>query len=427
MGAVPSEFAQRAQSQESLLLDYLRRLEMHRCGRRAIHVHLSKLKPHNRREHHIRIAANTFEPLVKMLNGQLFALSNTDLFFIYKDESQHDVETSMLKIRFLFGNDPALETGEADNDEFCSYYNVETEFNDILSLVRSLVHPEKEEEEEEDKQLDSKITSQLKQRCGEPLTLRMLGRVEQALQRADISNMMRRQFICGLIGEATPQPLFSELFISIKDLRETLLPGVNIGSSRWLFQHLTETLDRRVLSLLNKSNDRSITGEISINLNVSTILSPEFMQFNDSVIAAMRGSLVLELQKIDIFADLNAYMFARDYVKEHGYRVCVDGLSIGTLPYINRERLGADMIKLIWEKDLEEEEDQDKVQSMIQAAGNSRVILCRCDDERAVEYGQAKGINMFQGRYIEKLIAGENRRREIELARRAPITGEFIE
>ena len=427
MAVGPTELAQRAQSQESLLLDYLHRLEMHRRGRRAVHVHLSKLEPQNRREHQIRIAANTFEPLVKMLNGQLFVLSNTDLFFIYKGESQHDVETSMLKIRFLFGDDPALKNDELGKDKFCSYYNVESQFNDILSLVRAMVHAEEEEEAEEEEQLDPKAALQMKQDRGEPLTPRMLGRVEQALQRADISNMMRRQFICGLIGGATPQPLFSELFISISDLRETLLPGVNIGSSRWLFQHLTETLDRRVLSLLSKSNDRSITGEISINLNVSTILSPEFMQFDDAVIASMRGSIVLELQKVDIFADLNAYLFARDYVKEHGYRICVDGLSVGTMPFVNRERLGADMVKLIWETELEQEEDQTKIQDMIKDVGNSRVILCRCDDENAIEYGQSKGINMFQGRHIENLIAEENRRREIEVARRAPVTGEFIE
>ena len=427
MAVGPTELAQRAQSQESLLLDYLHRLEMHRRGRRAVHVHLSKLEPQNRREHQIRIAANTFEPLVKMLNGQLFVLSNTDLFFIYKGESQHDVETSMLKIRFLFGDDPALKNDELGKDKFCSYYNVESQFNDILSLVRAMVHAEEEEEAEEEEQLDPKAALQMKQDRGEPLTPRMLGRVEQALQRADISNMMRRQFICGLIGGATPQPLFSELFISISDLRETLLPGVNIGSSRWLFQHLTETLDRRVLSLLSKSNDRSITGEISINLNVSTILSPEFMQFDDAVFASMRGSIVLELQKVDIFADLNAYLFARDYVKEHGYRICVDGLSVGTMPFVNRERLGADMVKLIWETELEQEEDQTKIQDMIKDVGNSRVILCRCDDENAIEYGQSKGINMFQGRHIENLIAEENRRREIEVARRAPVTGEFIE
>ena len=100
---------QRFPSQESLLLDYIHRLESHREGRRAVHVHLSLLKPQNRREHHVRMAASTFEPLVKMLSGQLFILQNSDLFFIYKGDFQSDVETSILKIRFLFSDDPLLD------------------------------------------------------------------------------------------------------------------------------------------------------------------------------------------------------------------------------------------------------------------------------------------------------------------------------
>lgn len=59
----------------ALLLDYAQRLERHRQDRRAVHIHLSRLKPQNRREHHIRIAANTFEELVKQFEGQIFMLS----------------------------------------------------------------------------------------------------------------------------------------------------------------------------------------------------------------------------------------------------------------------------------------------------------------------------------------------------------------
>ncbi len=72
-------------------------------------------------------------------------------------------------------------------------------------------------------------------------------------------------------------------FISIADLRETLLPKVNLASSPWLFQQLTETLDRRVLSLLNKHDDRTVAGDVSINLNVQTLLAPEFLVFDDNI------------------------------------------------------------------------------------------------------------------------------------------------
>jgi hypothetical protein len=80
-------------SQENLLLDYVRPLEQHKGGRKAVHLHLSGLRPFNRRDHHIRIAAESFETLVKALQGQIFVLRTSDLFFIYKAEAEADVET----------------------------------------------------------------------------------------------------------------------------------------------------------------------------------------------------------------------------------------------------------------------------------------------------------------------------------------------
>lgn len=412
--------ATRVATQESLLLDYVHRLDSHKQGRRAVHVHLSALQAYNRREHHIRIAANTFEPLVKMHEGQLFVLKNSDLFFIYKATSQSDVETSLLKLRFLFSDDPLMGDevqAAGENNAFHTYYDAEKDYPKILAIARAMVHAGEEEAPQQEAG-NSKGLLQKRQEKGEPLNPRLLGRVIQSLQRADLSNMVRRQFICALIGKATPQPLFSELFISIADLRETLMPGVNVGASKWLFQHLTETLDRRVLAMLSKTNDHSITGEISVNLNVSTLLSPEFIQFDDSLNAAMRGSVVVELQKVDIFSDLNAFLFARDFAKERGYRICIDGLTHETMPFVNRDKLGADMVKLVWQGDLEEKVGPKRIRRLVRDMQAARVILCRCDNEAAITFGQSVGINMFQGRYIENLIAEETRRREIEMARR---------
>ena len=130
------------------------------------------------------------------------------------------------------------------------------------------------------------------------------------------------------------------------------MPGVNLTSSPWLFQHLTETLDRRILSLMTKTEERNITGDISINMNVATLFVPDFMKFDENVIAAMRGNILLELQHLDIFSDLNAYLFAREFVKARGYKICIDGVNHKTLPFIDRERLDADMIKLVWHSDI---------------------------------------------------------------------------
>ena len=89
----------RLPSQENLFLDYVHRLERHKEGRRAVHLHLSGLRPFNRRSQHIRTAANSFETLIKEVMGQLFVLKGWDLVFMYKGETQPRGETAVRQVR----------------------------------------------------------------------------------------------------------------------------------------------------------------------------------------------------------------------------------------------------------------------------------------------------------------------------------------
>ena len=76
--------------------------------------------------------------------------------------------------------------------------------------------------------------------------------------------------------------MFQELYVSIPDLQQTVLPEYDLGSNKWLFQHLTQTLDTRMLSMLMRNDDSTISSSFSINLNVSTILSPQFLNFDSA-------------------------------------------------------------------------------------------------------------------------------------------------
>ena len=96
-------------SQEYLLLDYAQRLERHRDGRRGVHVHLSRLKPQNRREHHIRIAMNTLDDFVQTFEGQSFLLGNGDLIFVVKGASLQQMDDAVMRMRYLFSEDPLTQ------------------------------------------------------------------------------------------------------------------------------------------------------------------------------------------------------------------------------------------------------------------------------------------------------------------------------
>jgi hypothetical protein len=45
-----------------------------------------------------------------------------------------------------------------------------------------------------------------------------------------------------------------------------------------------------------------------------------------------------------------------------------------------------------------------QMQASVEALGRSRAVLCRCDSEEAVRFGQSLGITIFQGRFIDSLV-----------------------
>ncbi|RED51219.1 EAL domain-containing protein [Aestuariispira insulae] len=395
-------------NQEYLLLDYAQRLDRHREDRRAVHVHLSRLKPQNRRDHHIRIAVNTIEDFVVAFEGQIFQLSNADLVFILRGAALAQLDDAVMRLRYLFSEDP-LTFGDPDDEgghgRFATIYNLEAQYPKFLALCEQM------HEEERSRQ---KRLSQMANQAGEstedhrqPLSPKQLGTMEEILQRADLSNVFKRQAICAVAGRGEPKPIFNELFISILDLAKTVLPDVNLAANRWLFQHLTQTLDRRVLKMLAKADDTTLHSSFSLNLNVNTLLSPEFLEFDTSLRMGSRGTLVIEMQLVDIMADFPSFLFARDFVREKGYRICLDGITPELLPFIDRRRMGIDLVKLNASASFNKGAPKEKVEEIteqVEHTGKGRIILARCDNRHMIDTGQKMGITMFQGHYLDTVL-----------------------
>ena len=130
-------------SKAYLLLDYVQRLERHCEGRRAVHIHLSKLKAQNRREHHLRIAENTFDELTKQFDGQVFAMQNGDIVFVCRDASIANMDDAVQPLRGLFEDDLLAQNIDAGHKYlFCIYCNVESQYAPFLEIAEGLYNEE---------------------------------------------------------------------------------------------------------------------------------------------------------------------------------------------------------------------------------------------------------------------------------------------
>ena len=389
--------------QEQMLLGYVERLDRFRQGRLAIHLHLSRLRPHNLLDHHLRIALASFDELGQKYDGGLFRMASGDIVFVAKGATAAEIDRVVTRLRYLFGEDPllALDGGSA----FCTRYDLETAYDALLTTARRMT-------------LDAADEAGAPARpgpsiCMRPLDPDRLGRLEKALSSADLAPFVRRQPVCMMSPDAAsgaiPRAVFSELYVSIGDLRSALLPDCDIASDRWLFQHMTRVLDRRMLAALEARGHLRWSGalarDFSLNLNVSTVLAPEFLEFDRAISEEVRGTIIVEIQPVDVFADTGAFMFARDFLRDRGYKLCLDGLKHLMLPMIDREWLGFDLVKFHWGPDLVDDLGGKRAETLQEVAvriGRDRLILTRCDSPDALKAGASLGVTMYQGRLLDK-------------------------
>jgi hypothetical protein len=321
-------------------------------------------------------------------------------------------------MRYLFSDDP-LTLGDAEGkSRFCNWYVLERDYEALRALTQDIADASTKPAAAPAPPPASAIPSATPARAAPatpaaepaaevPFDPAQLAKLEQAATRLDFAKFVRRQAICALVPGARPEAVYNEIYLSIADIRRATMPAVDIVGNRWLFQYFTETLDRNLLRILPEIEHQNPT-PCSINVNVATLLSPIFQAFDARFRALTQKKMVFELQTMDVYADIGGYLFARDFVRERGYRLCLDGLSPLTFPLIQRDQLGLDLEKIVWAPDIERDTTDERRQTLRRAiieAGPSRVILCRCDDQRAIDFGHSVGITLFQGRHLDRLLA----------------------
>ncbi|MBM3570579.1 MAG: EAL domain-containing protein [Alphaproteobacteria bacterium] len=398
-------------TQEQALVDTVDRLERFRQGRRAVLIHLSKLKPHFRQEHHLRVAAATFETLINTFKGHLFRLGNGDVIVICQGATKDQMNEVITRLRTLFADDPLSQTSDDSlGDRFCTWYDLETQYDSFRSLAKNLFA---ENEERRAAAASNVVPPSQGGERGKPVPIAKepepmagphLGRLHDIVKGLDVTPLVRKQPICAVIGNADPVAVFHEVYVSIPDLQRTVMPQVNIASDRWIFQYLTSMLDRRMLQLL-PTMEATLSQPCSVNLHVATLLSQEFLEFETRVKQSSRKQIIFELQAIDALSDMASFLFACDFARDRGYRLLIDGLNFLSFPQVKRRNLGVDLIKMAFTPEMLDTTNpkrKERIIAGVQRAGLDRVIMTRVDNEAALEYGASVGISLYQGRLIEQ-------------------------
>jgi len=392
-------------NEDSLFLDYARRLDKFRDRRRAVRLHVSRLSPQHRREQHLRIAASTFDLLLRKFDGALFRLFNNDMVVVCNGAELADMDDCVLRVRYLFGDDPLFQQDDDEGDLFCDWFDLRDDYPKFLAMAqrnmdeRARYDAQKAENANGD---DGRVEGRRP-----ALDAETLAKLTASIRNADLSNLLRRQPVCAVVGNHKPHVLFNEVYFSIDGLGDLLMPGHDLRANRRLFPELCCHLDRRMIPLLARRDDPLLNRAFSLNLSLETLLSTAFLDFDSALNGASRRTIVVELHIVGVMADFSAFLFAREFLRDRGYRVCLDGVGALALPAIDPEVLGADLVKLWWSGETCDgigERDGARTKEAVARLVPERVILSHCDNEQAVEFGRSLGITLFQGHQVDHLL-----------------------
>lgn len=382
-------------SEESLLLEHLQRLDRNQGQSFAVHLHLSRLQPARRDQRYVRIAARIFDTLIGNFDVNLFRLGNSDMVLVCKDVRVDDVDGAVTKLRALFGEDPAAagEMGTPE-DRLTTWYDL-AQTPDYSALVAAV------------REIDGgKPRRVARGPVKPPMGPTELTGIEAKIQKVRIADLIRSQPAVDALDFGRQRLYFREHYVAMADLARIVAPNHDLLANPWLFQYLTERLDRRVLAVMGRTNFAELKEAMSLNLNISTLQAPEFHVFQGQV-GRHADKVVVEVQMVDILANIASFNDLRADLQQRGFRILIDGLTPLTLGYIDPDILKPDLIKIAWNQGYAESlgtPQMAELKETIAYTGSGKFVLGRVETEVAVAWGLKMGLRRFQGFFVDRLV-----------------------
>lgn len=199
-----------------------------------------------------------------------------------------------------------------------------------------------------------------------------------------------------------PEELMKEYFISMDALKKHVFPNVELRGTSNLFNQLTITLDRVLISAFDDINPGRQA--CSINMNVESVFTRAFEEFIGDSKANKLANIVFEFRQENILQQFDEFELAADLITSRGGIVAVDAIFPETVGLVNLHRLHATFAKIFWRPGAEEALPAQREEIKRMQDKGMIFIIARLDDETGIQVGHDLGITVFQGFYIDKLL-----------------------
>ncbi len=357
-------------------------------------MHLSRLAPSGPRPYHVRVVSALLEDASARSEGQLYRLGNGDLALLFRP-SDNGTEVAGLMETLLKGS-------VADPARLRSVWTLPDEAAPALHYVR--------------------VRTAEPKRAAQTLDaarVRLASAMGKLAQEAPLESMFVRQ--TGIVLRPGHRqriaPMFREIAASTPLLDGRITGTEQTDADPFLAGHFAAQLDRRLLTAL--AADIAARGPLSgslagaglhINLTLSAVLSKEFALFMDASGPAVAEGLrfAVEVPLVEIFADPKGFLLAQERLRLATMSLVLDGVGAEALGMLRPAELGLHLVKLTWSPALTGAGPE--LLKAVQRLGVKRIVIDQADTETAVVWGLGQGIQLFQGRYVDTMLAADRLR-----------------
>jgi hypothetical protein len=351
-------------------------------SRQVLLVRTERLPPGLSRPHHLRLAEAALLPLLSANRALRFHLPGPQFAVTWRGDAETALLEVLRSLELLLSDPPP---GTPPLEDLVFLYQLPQQADLLLEAL--------------------KVTPDAAEGAEPPslpaLDIETLAALEANLAQADVARFARRHPVWRLT-DGPPSIAWERRTLSVQELTAGLLPGCDVQKDPWLFRRLTRTLDRRMLALLASPGELAGVRPFTLDLNVASVLSPEFLRFDSALPAPLRGKVIIELMPADILADAASFVFARGFARARGYRLMLRNATPSLLRVLSLEALEVDHVQLRWTSALAEAKAE-----AVGALSPGRMVMFRANDPAALDWGARAGIRLFQGSAADAAGLGE--------------------
>jgi hypothetical protein len=379
MGAVPDRRRPRMQSPAYPddmvgLRELVQKTALAATQRRALLLHTDRLPHALAKPQHQRLARAAIEGLTQADRAQPFELSRGRIAIVWRDRGGRELDTAMAAISHLLADLP--ESQALPLGQLASVYDLPEQADWLLDELRE----------------NSPLAAANDAGPSRAPDIAMLARLEQTLAQADISRFIRWRPILRLNGMAQVTA-WEERYVAAHDIAATLCPDRRIKADPWLFRRLTRSFDRRMLASMSSPQDMRDSGPFALNLNVGTLLGPEFLRFDAALPATLRGEVTLKLSAPDILSDPAGFVFARNFANTRGYKLLLRHGSAALLALFDIGAAELDYVEMPYTPTLAA--DPDSARLLLPA--RVQTVLTGVTSPQAIAWARTHGFPLVRG------------------------------